>query len=471
MPFDLQAFKEKMGFDKAGVSLAHIMRNFQEVETEETDEFVVFRAVIATMEQNPNFLYFDEDTMQNIASMSNRETAGNDIPIFPNHQRYDFQIGNMLTAEYQKASKRVVGTFQITKDSETEVLIRRMKNGTIRDISPTVVGPVECNYCNAKVYRWGGCENSHYLGETIVGEDGEEILIEGTFKNAILKEVSVVSMGALTGATTFSENEELIKQAYSAGHIDERVIDTISQQFSVEIDLTHKATGDPDNNTNNTNNTGDPEPISDNIEKRILEIDMSNTTDADVQLLKDNNADLKRQVTEKDKEIANLQQQVDKIETDYVAKETHDAKVNELAQEKAKTIEKDGKLGKADAVISEYNACVEYTRNLAISFYAKVRGVETDDTSDPLFNSRKKALQESESLTYLLTSLEQYQDQYYANATQFGGSFKDSTNENSHQIPSDYTPLAGFQFCLFVIYSNRKEILEDGTCKGNLYRR
>lgn len=422
MPFDQQAFEDAFGFDVSRGIPLELMVDFQ--VQEENDEFEIYRAVIATAEQNPNNLYLDEDTLKNIAQQANRETAGKDIPVFPLHNKYDFQIGTMLTAEYQSANKRVVGTFQISKDAETEVLRRRMKNGTVKGISPSVRGPVECNYCNEKMYRYGGCKNGHYLGEIVIAEGGDEVVIEGTFKNANLVEVSVVSLNAFPGAEIFSENKELLKEAYSAKVIDDKTLDVISQNFSVDIDIS------------NSQPQPQPEPAS----EPEGEPPMPQPTDADTKLLQDQITDLKADVAAKDKQIGEFQTQIKNLEESTVKAEDHNKTAEELTQAKADLINKESELGKANAVVSEYDACVEHTRTKCIELYAKVRGVETDCTTDALFSQRKKALEESKSLSYLLSSLDSYYDQYYAQFTEFGSGYKPEKND---AIPSDYTPASG----------------------------
>ena len=235
MPFDIDKFNQTFGhYDR--YELTSMMTDFAMSDEESTDEFEVYRAIIATQEFNTNYLFLDEKTLQNIAAQSNRDMAGRDIPIFPNHDRYDFQIGTMLSGTYQKSKKRVEGTFSIIKDAETEVLRNRINNKVVRDVSPTIKGEIECDICGdgTKMWKYGGCKNGHYLGE-VIPIDGKDRIVTGTFKDANLVEVSVVPIGAFPGATIFSENEELLREALSEGVINEKVLDSIEYNFSVDL--------------------------------------------------------------------------------------------------------------------------------------------------------------------------------------------------------------------------------------------
>ena len=420
MPFDLKTFDKTFGYEDNKNPL-FMACDFQEVPQSEDDEFVVYRAVIATAQANPNYLNLDEDTLKNIATASNRETFGKDIPVFPNHMKYDFQIGNMLTGEYQSAQKRVVGTFNVSKDDETEVLRRRVNNGTIRGISPSVRGPVQCDYCNEKMYRYGACVNGHYLGETIVGENGKEVLIEGTFKDAELVEVSIVGMQAFPDAKIFSDNSELLQEAFQADHIDEKVIDVISQSFAVDIDLKPKKT----EQTSQTEG-GDPMPAP--------------TDSANVKLLQDQVTDLTTQVEAKDQQIADFTQKVKELEETTVSAEDHQKVQDQLNTANGKIVEKDTQLRQFNTLKDESDAGIAHVKTMCISYYAKIRGVEVDCTTDALFTSRKKSIEDATDLVYLLGSLEQYVSDFCSKNTEFGGNFKAPSNPD---IPNNYTPLSG----------------------------
>ena len=417
MPLDMERFEEVFGYSSGKFSLDHMMTDFAEQEDQSTDELAVYRAVIATKEFNSNYLYLDDKTMQNIAAQSNRETAGNDIPIFPNHQRYDFQIGTMLTGKYLKSKGRVEGTFSIIKDPETEILRNRINNRVVRDVSPAVVGPIICDIDGEKMYRYGGTKNGFYLGDRVT-IDGKERIVTGTFQDAKLVEVSVVSTGAFPGATIFSENKDLLEQAYAEGIIDRKALDMIEYNFSVDLGIK------PRISTPNPPNTGGTPA-------------MSKPTDADTQLLNDQITDLTQQVTDKDKQITQFQEQIKGM----VPAETHQQLETNLNNANQKLIEKEGELGKFSAIVSEYDGCVEHVRNQAIEFYAKIRGVEVDNTTDVLFVNRKKSLEASKSLTYLLGAFEQYQKDYYASVTVFGG--QTTKEQSSPKVPADYTPATG----------------------------
>ena len=405
MPFDLAKFEEAFGYDSNKYSLDHMMRDFQEDTEASTDEFAVFQAVIATADFNSNFIYLDEKTLQNIASASNRDTAGDDIPIFPNHNRYDFQIGTMLTGRYLKSRKRVEGTFNIIRDDETNILINRMNNRVVRDVSPTVMGPIECDLCGdgSKMYRYGGCKEGHYLGD-MLKIDGKDRLVTGTFKDAKLIEVSVVAKGAFSDTVIFSENKELLEQALSEGIIDEKALDMIEYSFSVDLGI--------------KNSKPEPLPPEPEFQPKPEGVPpMSKPTDADIQLMHDENADLKQQVADKDAKIVDFQAQLNALPT----VEQYEKHQNDLAEANRNLIEKDAKLAESDTIVSEYQACVQHVREKAIEFYAKTRGVEVDNTTDLMFVRRKGTLEKSNSLTYLISALEHNQNSYYSTETQFGG--------------------------------------------------
>lgn len=421
MPFDQQKFDETFGFAMDKFSLDDMMTDFNLEQDASDDNFAVYKATIATKEFNNNYLYLDEQTMNNIAKASNRDTAGKDIPIFPNHNRYDFQMGTMLTGKYIKSRNRVEGTFNIIRDPQTEVLINRINNRVVRGVSPTIKGDAFCDIDGEKMYRYGGSKSGYYLGET-VKIDGKERIVTATFKNAQLIEVSVVSMQAFPGATIFSENQALLQQALAEGVIDDKALDMIEYSFSLDLSGVNRTHSIPPN----------PKP---NGGKPV-----SKPTDADTQLLQDQVTDLTQQVTDKDKQITAFSEQVTELEKRPTVEEFQ-AKETALTEANQKLIETQGKLGTAEATVAEYDAGVEHIRTKAIEFYAKVRGVEADNTTDPLFVNRKKNLQDSKSLTYLLGAFEQYQQDYYASTTQFGG--QATKPQTSPAVPSDYTPASG----------------------------
>lgn len=405
MPFDLAKFEEIFGIQADKYSLDHMMTDFQEETAASTDEFAVFRAVIATKDFNSNYIYLDEDTLQNIARQSNRDTAGDDIPIYPNHNRYDFQIGTMLTAKYHASRGRVEGTFNIIRDPETEILINRINNRVVRDVSPTIMGEIECDLCGdgTKMYRWGGCKNDHYLGEKMM-IDGKERIVTGTFKDGKLVEVSVVSKGAFSNTVIFSENKELLEQALAEGIINQKALDMIEYSFSVDLGI--------------KNSKPEPLPPEPEFQPKPEGVPpMSKPTDADIQLMHDENADLKQQVADKDAKIADFQAQLNALPT----VEQYEKHQNDLAEANRNLIEKDAKLAESDTIVSEYQACVQHVREKAIEFYAKTRGVEVDNTTDLMFVRRKGTLEKSNSLTYLISALEHNQNSYYSTETQFGG--------------------------------------------------
>ena len=150
---------------------------------------------------------------------------------------------------------------------------------------------------------------------------------------------------------------------------------------------------------------------------------MPNPTDTDTKLLQDQISDYKQEIADKDKQIAKYQEQVSTM----ISAEDRQKIENDLTETKAKLIETEGKLGAAEVVVTQYEACVDHVRTQAIEFFAKVRGVDIDNTTDSLFPSRKKALEDSDSLTYLLGALEQYQNSYYSSVTEFGGQTKRET--------------------------------------------
>ena len=423
MPFDLQKFEKTFGFADHKFSLDHMMCDFKEETEESTDEFAVFQAVIATDEFNPNYIHLDEKTLRNIAREANRETADDDIPIYPNHNRYDFQIGTMLTAKYVKSKKHVEGTFNIIRDDETNILINRMNNGVVRDVSPTVKGELFCDIDGEKMYRYGASKSGYYLGEKVT-IDGKERIVTATFKDAHLVEVSVVSKGAFISATTFSENKDLLEEALAEGVIDEKALDVIEYSFSVDLDIKNSK---PEPLPNGGNPMPNPEEEKEEQETETKPepggTPMPNPTDTDTKLLQDQIADYKQEIADKDKQIAKYQEQVSMM----LSVEDRQKIENDLTDTKAKLIETEGKLGAAEVIVTQYEACVEHVRTQAIEFFAKVRGVDIDNTTDSLFPSRKKALEESHSLTYLLGALEQYQNSYYSSVTEFGGQTKRET--------------------------------------------
>ena len=402
MPFDLQTFQNTFDFEAIGNHSSIIQ--YQAEPVEENDDVVIYQAVIATQEMNPNYVIPDDKTLQNIANQSNRETADNDVPIHQMHNTRDFQIGVMLTGAYESSKNQTTGTFNISKDDDTESLRTRMRLGIVRDMSPKLRGRVECNVCDEKMYVYGGCINDHWLGEVIKVE-GKEITVTGTFKDADVIEVSVVPSGAFAGAMLFSDekNTALITEAIKEGVLTEKAFQMLEYNYSVDMGKFPK-----------------PSPKSTSI-PQTGGAPVPKTNDADTQLLKDQNADLTQKVTDKDKEIKTLKETT-VAKTDHETLQASYSTVETERDEKnAKVIELQGQLGTAQAVVAEYEASVNHIREKAIEFYAKVRGVEVTDTTDHLFVQRKKALEDSKSLPYLIGAYEQYQRDYYADTTEFGG--------------------------------------------------
>ena len=412
MPFDLQQFQDT--FDFSQVDNALPIMQFQAEPIEENDDVVIYQAVIATKEANVNMVTLDDQTLKNIATESNRETAENDIPIHRLHNSREFQIGVMLSGKYEASANRTTGTFNISKDDDTEVLRTRMRLGIVRDMSPKLRGRVKCNVCDERMYVYGSCMNDHWLGDVIKVE-GKEIQVTGTYEDAHLIEVSVVARGAFPGAILFSEKEDMVIEAVREGALNEKAIHIISHNYSLDMDKFPK-----------------PNPKSTSLPKGD-DKKMAKPTDADTQLLKDQNADLTQKVADKDNQIKTLNETTvpktdfDTLQTNYSTVES------ERDNKNAKVIELQGKLGTAEVVVSEYEACVNHVRDKAIEFYAKVRGVEVNDTKDHLFVQRKKTLQESKSLPYLIGAYEQYQSEYYSESTEFGGQTTKEMRQQSQE--------------------------------------
>ena len=410
MPVDLNQLQNKFDFASEPTPYDLVQAEYQ--LQDETDEFAMYRAVIGDAKANDNYIYLSEKTLQNMA-----EAAGPDIPVLRHHDMRDFPIGGLVSGTYQSSRKRTVADFRITKDNETDVIRRRLDNGTIRSVSPKIFGKVTCNVCSERMYRWGGDKNDHYLGETIV-VNGKEILVEGTFEDGQMKELSLVTFGAMKNAKTFSENEDLLIQAYNDKLISEKALDKINQDYS--LDITPK------------------ERRSTSLPPR-RSTPMATPTEADVQVLQDRVTDLEASNTEKDNEIATMK-------TDFEAKEQEhaealSAKDDKIAELNGKLIEKDGEIGQAEALKADFDGSIAYVREQAISFYAKVRNTDKDNSTDALFLSRKEALEKSTSLSYLLGALQQYQEDYYARFTQFGGNtIKDGEVQTQ---ASDLVAIAG----------------------------
>ena len=394
MSFDLQAFQNTFDFAAIGNYLP-IMK-FQAEPIDEDDDVVIYQAVIATQEPNVNNVMLDEQTCRNVAAECNRETAGNDVPIHRIHNMREFQIGVMLTAMYEAEMKRTTGTFNISKDADTEILRTRMRLGIVRDMSPKLIGKIDCNVCDERMFAYGCCVNDHWLGETIKVE-GKEITVTGTYKDAHVIEVSVVPRGAFPGATLFSENEELLIEAVKEGALNEKAIHTIAQTYSMDMDKFVIPT---------PISLPQPQPQPQGGPP------VATPTDAEVQLLHDEISDLKDEIEKKDQQA---KEKEDKVKKDFAAIE------NERDEKNSTVIELQGKLGTTEATVAEHEACIKHVRDKAIEFYAKVRGVEADDENDHLFVSRKKTLQESNSLPYLIGAFEQYMKNFYAEHTEFGG--------------------------------------------------
>lgn len=417
MPFDLKKFEEVFGIQADKYSLDHMMCEFQEDTDASSDEFAVFRAVIATKDFNSNFVYLDEKTLQNIARQSNRDTAGDDIPIYPNHNRYDFQIGTMLTAKYLESRGRVEGTFNIIRDPETEILINRINNRVVRDVSPTLMGEIECDVCGdgTKMYRWGGCKQDHYLGDKLM-IDGKERIVTGTFKDARLIEVSVVGKGAFSNTVIFSENRELLEQALAEGIISDKAVDMIEYSFSVDLGIAKPTPEPPPLEPNKP--TGGP---------TMAEPTQLEATPENITLLQNQVQDAKAKIAEKDKQLAAFSEEKKGLVPQSELEEVR----TKLTEANQSLIEKDAQISKA----ADYEASVAHVQQRAIEFYAKIRGVDVDNDTDDLFVSRKKALQESSSLSYLLSALQQYQEDYYADTTQFGGQATRTSETSQEAAP------------------------------------
>ena len=420
MPFDKEHFDSKFDFAKIG-SYLPIMREFQAAEpTEENDDVVIYQAVIATQEPNSNYLIPDEQTLKNIAKECNRDTAKDDIPIFQNHDAREFQIGVMLTAKYVENRREVTGTFNISKDEETEVLRKRMELGIVRDMSPQIMGTVECNVCEEKMYFYGACKNDHWLGETIRVE-GKDILVTGTIMDGHVIEVSVVSKGAFQSAMLFSETENvsLLQDAIDAGILNEKAMHTIAYNHGVDINKfmikPKKSTSLPINTPKGGLPMSTPTPLE--------------ATAENITLLQNQLEDAQAKIAEKDEQLATFAEDIKAL---VPATELEEVRTK-LTEAHQSLIQKDAEISK----VADYEASVEYVQKRAIAFYAKIRGVEIDNETDTLFVSRKNAIQESKSLSYLLSALEQYEDQYYADATQFGGMAKRTASDTSEvEVPS-----------------------------------
>ena len=430
MSFDLAKFEEVFGYESDKYSLDHMMREFQEDTEASTDEFAVFQAIIATGEFNSNYIYLDEKTLQNIARASNRDTAGDDIPIFPNHNRYDFQIGTMLTGKYLKSKKRVEGTFNIIRDDETNILINRMNNRVVRDVSPTVMGPIECDLCGdgSKMYRYGGCKEGHYLGD-MLKIDGKDRLVTGTFKNAKLIEVSVVAKGAFSNTVVFSENKELLEQALAEGIIDEKALDMIEYSFSVDLGIKRSK----------------PEPLPPNPQQGGTAMSVLAFAFNVEELLKqptvpsENVREIYERLEDADQKIKDKDTQITAFEEEkksLVPITELEASEEKLTTAEQALLEKDVQLDK----IEDYDDALAHLKKQAVAFYAKIRGVDIDNTSDNLFVSRKKRIEESQSLTSLLSQYQRYQDEYYAETTEFGGQTRQTKRDSAESSTLQVNP-------------------------------
>lgn len=417
MLFNKENFDKTFDFASVGGYLP-LMREFQAAEpTEENDDFVIYQAIIATQEPNNNYVIPDEQTLRNIAQECNRPTAKDDIPIYPNHDARDFQIGVMLSANYEENLRQTTGTFNICKDPETEVLRKRMELGIVRDMSPKLVGRVECNVCDERMYAYGCCVNDHWLGETIRVE-GKDILVTGTFKDAHVIEVSVVSKGAFPSAVLFSETENvsLLQGAIDAGILNEKAIHTIAHNYSVDME---RFTFKPPKSTSLPNKPTGGTPMA---EPTQLEATPENIT-----LLQNQVQDAKAKIAEKDKQLAAFSEEKKGLVPQAELEEVR----TKLTEANQSLIEKDAQISKA----ADYDASVAHVQKRAIEFYAKIRGVDVDNDTDDLFVSRKKALQESSSLSYLLSALQQYQEDYYADTTQFGGQTTRTSETSQEAAP------------------------------------
>ena len=413
MSFNEQLFQEIFDFAKNGVYLP-LMKNFQAQPQEETEDMVVYRAVIATQEPNVNYIVPDEQTLKNIAAACNRETAKDDIPIFQNHNSYNFQIGVMLTAEYDEKRRQTTGTFNISKDAETEVLRHRIALGIVRDMSPKLIGPAVCNVCDESMYRYGGCVNDHWLGERIKVE-GKEIIVTATYKDAHVIEVSVVSKGAFQSSTMFSENIELMNSAIKAGALSEKGLHILCHNYAMDMETFTVPKTRPKPNPKPKNNGGKkmPAPATLDILNPDYVIEEKDLELSNMQILHGKVVDLTADVASRDAQLEEKKDMV--LGTEFAAVQT------KYDEEHGKVIQLQGKLAESDATISEHEACITHVRDKAIEFYAKIRGVEVNNETDTLFTKRKQVLEASHSLPYLLSAFEQYMKDFYADATTFGG--------------------------------------------------
>ena len=152
-----------------------------------------------------------------------------------------------------------------------------------------------------------------------------------------------------------------------------------------------------------------------------------NPTQEGITLLYQQLEDAQSKIAKKDQQIAAFTED----NKDLVPKADLEGLREKLTTANQSIIEKDAALSK----VADYDASVAYVQKRAIAFYAKIRGVEVDNETDELFVSRKNALQDSESLSYLLSALEQYQEDYYADNTQFGGLTTRESKPSQQEAP------------------------------------
>lgn len=369
---------------------------------EETEEFARYRATFGTNEENRNNIILAPRVLQKMASRANK--TDDPVGVFRHHStEREFPIGRVLNAKYDASAKETTGEFDILKDVDgTNDLIRRIEFKVVSKLSPGFRdAKVDCNIkgCGQPMYYQSFCRNGHYTGDKIaLGDD--VVKVTGTMKDGEFRELSVVGISAIASTAIFEENKELINLAFHEGVLDERMLTTMHTQFSVDLTphiQPKKKTFIPDKDKGDT--------------------DMSNPTDADVQVLQDRITDLEKKGAEKDTKIVEFEEQVKTL----VKPEDHNKTTEELAQAKTDIIEKDTKIVEFEAKTTDYDACVNFCSAKAIEFYAKDRKVDPNNTTDPLFLARKKALEESKSLSYLMSSMVQYMEDYYKDATQFGG--------------------------------------------------
>lgn len=382
-------------------------------EEQSQEDFAVYSAVMAKGGENLNNVIISDYVLRR---MPNAVKSG-DVNTYVNHNTSDLPMGDVLSAQYK--DNQVIGDFNILRDIEgTNDLIRRIDMGVVSDVSPGFRDvEVTCNVpgCGERMLFYGGCRNNHFLGDTIKVE-GKDFKVTGTMVKGTFKELSVVGSGAIPGVEIFAENQDLINEAYHEGIINDRVLSMVYSNYSVDLTPFIK----PSKTTTIPNNQGG--------------LSMANPKDADAKILQDRVTDLEAEKAELEAQVASYK--------DHVAPETFQEKEDKITELNASIIEKDTEIAKNKMAVEDYTTCIAYAKAQAISFYAKVRGVEEDNETDILFMSRKKSLEESQSLAYLIGALCQYQEDYYKGATQFGGKFN---KKLVTPLPGDYVGADGYE--------------------------